>query len=124
MNVLLSIALIITLIFTFLSLIFKFKHVLILYVLGNIVIFSFLGYGSNAQAGGWFILFSQIPALIPSAVGILIGKQFQPTIGNKLKGVAFSIFSGFISLGRERNKSIDDLDLSGKSKEQSQGHDK
>ena len=70
--------LVVTVLFIILSTLLKFRHVAYAYVIGNIILFIF--FAISGQAGGWFVLIYQIPALVPAFLGICIGTP----IGYKL----------------------------------------
>ncbi|OUR95897.1 hypothetical protein A9Q81_13645 [Gammaproteobacteria bacterium 42_54_T18] len=60
----------ITIFFTILTMFVKLRYVVILYVIGNIVLYSYLV--NSGQAGGWYILAVQVPTLVSSGIGILL----------------------------------------------------
>ena len=94
---------IITLFFAALAAFFRLKYAIALFIIINIIAFIYLGFGPGSQAGGWYIMLVQIPALIPSVIGIFFGQMFQGTVENKLK----------ILIGCKSSDS--DFDKSGKS---------
>ena len=78
--------LVVTVLFIILSTLLKFRHVAYAYVIGNIILFIF--FAISGQAGGWFVLIYQIPALVPAFIGICIGTpigyKIRPIIESKL----------------------------------------
>lgn len=78
MSPFLLIIVIITLLTTAISCFLKLRYVVIAYIIGNIILFSFLSKGG--QAGGYFVFFSQIPALIPSIIGVFIVQVIKETL--------------------------------------------
>ncbi|MCT8986435.1 hypothetical protein [Shewanella phaeophyticola] len=78
--------LIVSVIFIILSALLKFRYVLFVYVIGNILLFIY--FAISGQVGAWFILIYQIPALVPAFLGICIGTAIgynvRPIIESKL----------------------------------------
>jgi len=72
---------IITSFFTFAARSLQLKYVILLYIFGNILLFLFLK-SILGQLGDWFISFGQLPALLTSATGILIGHSSKSKKNN------------------------------------------
>ncbi|WP_372881424.1 hypothetical protein [Psychromonas sp.] len=77
MNPFILVIVIITLLTTVMACFFKARYVVIAYIIGNILFFNYLSNGG--QAGGYFVLFSQLPALITSIIGVIIVKIIKAT---------------------------------------------
>ena len=77
---------IVTLLVTVLAIFLRPRYVAIIYVISNIVFFTNAG-----QAGGWFLLLVQMPALVPSILGMFfgasIGHWIRPIIGKRLSNI-------------------------------------
>jgi len=95
MNAFILVIIIITVLATAISLFFKLRYVVVAYVVGNIVFFSYLSGGG--QAGGYFVILSQFPALITSIIGVSIGQLLKPIIGRKLSKTGDSFFNRLLS---------------------------
>ena len=82
----------ITLFFTIVALFFKLKYVLSLYVIGNILVFFILDWVLHPLQSSYMFIYSQLPALILSAIGIYISHKFQPHVLNKVKRMQLKLF--------------------------------